>query len=138
MAGRRPEEEACAKIFPARKRCLRGAGQTSLEIDFKTSNTEAKTKKTTSTSTSIIAVIDDVTKVREQIDSSSFVNNRRKWSETKKKSMLDPSWHVCCRGTATTFDVIAMPSRQKKGKASLALRSFDVDEERARTAARKK
>ena len=28
MAGRRPEEEACAKIFPARKRCLRGAGQT--------------------------------------------------------------------------------------------------------------
>ena len=28
MAGRRPKEEACAKIFPARKRCLRGAGQT--------------------------------------------------------------------------------------------------------------
>ena len=48
------------------------------EIDCKTSKTEAKTKKTTSTSTSLVAVIDDVTKVREQIDSSSCVNNGRK------------------------------------------------------------
>ena len=76
MAGRTPEEEACAKIFPARKRFCGAQGRQ--EIDCKTSKTEAKTKKTTSTSTSIVAVIDDVTKVREQIDSSSCVNNGRK------------------------------------------------------------
>ena len=51
--------------------------------------------------------------------------------------MLDLSWQVCCRGTATRFDVIAMPQR-KKWKAFLSLRSFDVDKESARTAARKK
>ena len=79
----------------------------------RTSNTKAKTKKTTSKSTSMVAVTDDVTKLREQIDSSSCVNNGGKYSETvrQKKSVLDidPSWHVCCRGTATMFDVIAMP-----------------------------
>ena len=39
------------------------------------------------------------------------------------------SHHVWCHSNAIAT---------KKGKASLALRSFDVDEERARTAARKK
>ena len=53
----------------------------------RTSNTKANTKKTTSTSTSMVAVTDDVTKLREQIASSSCVNNGRKkiYSETKKK-----------------------------------------------------
>ena len=46
------------------------------------SNTKAKTKKTTSTSTAMVAVTDDVTKLREQIDSSSCINNDRKYIET--------------------------------------------------------
>ena len=95
MAGHRSEEEACAKIFPARKRCLRGAGKTRNRLP-EPPDPKAKTKKTTSTSTSMVAVTDDVTKLREQIDSSSCVNNGRKYSETKKKSVLDSSWQVCC------------------------------------------
>ena len=61
----------------------------------RTSNTKAKTKKTTSTDASMVAVTDDVTKLQEQIDSSSCVNNSRKYSETKK-SVPDPSCHICC------------------------------------------
>ena len=52
----------------------------------RTSNTKTKTKKTTSKSTSMVAVTDDVTKLREQIDSSSSVNNGGKYSQTKKKA----------------------------------------------------
>ena len=76
----------------------------------RTSNTKAKTKKTTSKSTSMVAVTDDATKLREQIGSSnsSCVNNGGKYSETKKKragsklACLLPwySRHVWCHSNA--------------------------------------
>ena len=82
----------------------------------RTSNTKARTKKTTSKSTSMVAVTDDVTKLREQIDSSSCVNNGGKYSETKKKragsklACLLPwySHHVWCHSNAI--------ATKKKGK----------------------
>ena len=76
MVGRRPEEEACAKFSRLASDVCGAQGRQ--EIDCKTSKTEGKAKKITSTSTSLVAVIDDVTKVLEQIDSSSCVNNGRK------------------------------------------------------------
>ena len=100
----------------------------------KTSNTKTKTKKTTSTSTSMVAVTDDVTRLREQIDSSSCVNNGRKYSETKKAC-----WIQACMSAAWYSHHVSRHSNgiaTKSVQATLALRSFDVDEERSQTAAR--
>ena len=57
----------------------------------------------------MVATTDDVTKLREHIDRSFCVNNSRKYSETKKKKVCGFRLACLLRGTATMFDVIAMP-----------------------------
>ena len=110
--------------------------------EARTSNTKAKT---TSTSTSMVAVTHNVTKLREQIDSSSFINNDHKYSETKKACLIQagmsaavvqppclmsysnaiatkkegkPPWH--CRASLLTKRELER-GRERSGRTVLAL-----------------
>ena len=57
----------------------------------------------------MVAVTDDVTKLREQIDSSSCVIMTAASTVRQKKACWIQAGMSAWRGTATMFDVIAMP-----------------------------